>query len=152
MCLYSQQYNPNFVKGKIKLLIKYLQYEKSVYVVGFILFEAGGSFPVHQLQTRHIPGGRKSDRSETHIGRNSLYWQTWAIWVGEALNAKYRTLPGTFLWLCELGVCALACWHSRSWIFRRFGISPFTYVWSFCKHVSAGNMRARCIQRVNAAH
>lgn len=65
------------------------------------------------------------------------------IWVGEVPNAKASTLPGTFLWLFELSLPPLpsaACvyMHANTLVVYLTGldISPLTYVWSFCKHVS----------------
>lgn len=45
---------------------------------------------------------------------NAFYWQTLTRWAGEALNAKYSTLPATFLWLLQMWasvctVCVCVC-------------------------------------------
>lgn len=125
--------NPTLLKKKTHL-IKIFQ---SVYVVWFILFKDCGCFPAAAVRnTQHTWRPLIWERSQwnqrqgifaeiVYIDKHKL------LWVGEALNAKYSTLPGTFLWLsnpCVCSVCMHVCvhpyWHTCSWIFHRLGASP----------------------------
>lgn len=76
-----------------------------------------------------------------------LHWQTYGQERHQMQNIAHCQVQfcGFPTYICTIHGCI--CWHSCSWIFNRLGISPFTYVWSFSKHVSAGTTKhARKIQ------
>lgn len=73
---------------------------------------------------------------------------------GEALNAKSSTLPGTFLWLSILSLslsveCVYVHADTPVGYVTGLDLSPLTYVWSFCKHVSTGK-HSTCMHNTHA--
>lgn len=116
-------------------------------------FECGCSFPQWYLQDIHL---RASTPKSSHKECLLKWLILTNIWVGEALNAKVSTLPGTFLWLSVLSLslsveCVYVHANTLVGYLTRLDWSPLTYVWSFCKHVSTGK-HSTCMHNTHRRH